>query len=304
MATAHNTQNTVVLVTGCTQGGIGYGLCCEFAQRGCTVYATARRIEAMSDLQALGIKTLKLDVTDKASIINAVKEVLAAEGHIDILVNNAGMSCTAPLLDQDLDAARRVYETNVWGPLAVAQAVAPSMMTRRAGTIVNVGSIVGHCATPWSGVYSSSKAAIHAWTNSMRVELRPYGVNMTLVYPGSIQSNIAQNAQQRFEWKEDSLFEPYKKSVLHRMVISQAPGCTTTKDFCRYVIPRILRASPPQEIYYGTLSTKFWLLSFLPVFIKVRTAACDAPAYRTADAYLYALGLYIWQKVWTSWHRR
>ncbi|RKP04940.1 hypothetical protein THASP1DRAFT_15219 [Thamnocephalis sphaerospora] len=193
-----NSKSTVVLVTGCSQGGIGHGLCCEFAQHGCTVYATARRVETMEDLKgmesgalrfytirtSLGIHTLQLDVTDSASIKAAVETILALEGHIDILVNNAGTFCVMPMLEQDLNIARQAYETNVWGPLAVIQTTVPSMMKRGSGTIVNIGSIAGLNASPWAGIYSSSKSALHAWTHSMRVELRPYGITTVLVYPG------------------------------------------------------------------------------------------------------------------------
>ncbi|RKP08773.1 hypothetical protein THASP1DRAFT_29440 [Thamnocephalis sphaerospora] len=266
MAAIENAPNAVVFVTGCSKGGIGYGLCCELAQHGCTVYATARSIEKMDGLQELGIKTLCLDVTDVQAIKEAVETVLSEEGRIDILINNAAMPCTSALLDQDLNAARRIYETNVWGPLAIVQAVAPGMIERRTGTIVNVGSIGGHCATPWSGVYSSSKSAMHAWTNAVRVELRPYGVKVMLVYPGSVQSNIADNAQKGFKWKEGSLFTPFKESVLRRMVMSQ--GRTSTDDFCRHVVPYMLRKSPPREIYFGTNSTTYWILSFLPAIVR------------------------------------
>jgi 1-acylglycerone phosphate reductase len=223
----------------------------------------------MEGLEALGIQTLRLDVTKRESIQEAVNAVHEVEGRIDILVNNAGMSCTTPLLDQDLVIARQVYDTNVWGPLAVCQVVLPRMMERRSGLIVNIGSIVGHCATPWSGVYSSSKSALHAWSNAMRVELRPYGVKLTLVYPGGIQSNIAKNAATRSEWNNDSLYTPFKDSVLRRLNMSQESGSTPTDKFCRHVVSRILRKSPPREIYYGRRSTQFWILSFLPAFVKV-----------------------------------
>ncbi|RKP11135.1 oxidoreductase [Thamnocephalis sphaerospora] len=261
MASNSRSRPFVVLVTGCSQGGIGYELCCEFAKLGHIVYATARRLDAMRGLE--GIHTLQLDVTDTATIKAAVEVVLAAEEHIDILVNNAGTFCVMPMLEQDLDAARREYDTNVWGPLAVAQAVAPSMMKRRAGTIVNVGSVAGLNAFPWAGVYASSKAALHTWTTSMRAELRPYNVNTVLV---GVKSQISPNSRAHFEWKENSMFAPFKDVILRHFDVP--PEATPTEEFCQYVVPRILQSPPPREIYYGHQSTTAWMFSLLPAFIK------------------------------------
>ncbi|KAI9590815.1 hypothetical protein BDF19DRAFT_470349 [Syncephalis fuscata] len=252
-----NNKQKVVLITGCTEGGIGACLAIEFAQNGCIVYATARRLEAMSGLKALGIHTSILDVTQVETMKTAVNTIVDAEGRVDILVNNAGMTRPAPMIDQDLDIARGVYETNLWGPLTLIQMVAPHMMKRRSGTIVNVASIAAVCPLPWSGIYASVKAALRATSDVLRLELLSFNVNVVSVFPGAIQSNISANSAQEFTWKEGSMYEPFKSRVEERIHISQQPGCTPTVDFARQVVRDILKPTPPHDIYGGTYSTLF-----------------------------------------------
>ncbi|KAI8058595.1 oxidoreductase [Syncephalis plumigaleata] len=270
MATNQHSERKVVLLTGCSSGGIGAYMALEFASNNCIVYASARRLEAMTELEPHGIHTLSVDVTKEETMQAAVNTVIEKEGRIDILVNNAGLSRTAPLIEQDLNTARRVYDANVWGLLRMSQIVAPHMMKRRSGNIVNVSSIVGVVPIPWSGIYASSKAAVRSMSDIMRMELLGFNVNVTNVYPGSIKSNIAQNSSQEFEWKEDSLYEAYKQRVEERVWLSQQKGCTPTDDFAKAVVAKLLQSSPPREIYYGKHSTIFWLLSFLPGWLTDR----------------------------------
>jgi 1-acylglycerone phosphate reductase len=142
-------QPKVVLITGCSKGGIGHALCEEYARKGCIVYATARRLETMQDLADAGMRTLRLDVTNNEDIKRVVDTVIEEQGRIDILVNNAGVSFSAPVIEQDLEQAKRLFDTNVWGVVALTQVVAPHMCRRRSGMIVNIGSIAGLAFLPW-----------------------------------------------------------------------------------------------------------------------------------------------------------
>jgi NAD(P)-dependent dehydrogenase (short-subunit alcohol dehydrogenase family) len=123
----------VVLVTGCSAGGIGYALCQEFAARGCKVYATARSVQKMQGLEAAGCVVKALDVTDAKAVSSVVSGVLAAEGRIDVLVNNAGRGISGSVLDVPLDAARKLFETNFFACISLIQAVTPTMMKQRSG---------------------------------------------------------------------------------------------------------------------------------------------------------------------------
>ncbi|KAI9258996.1 hypothetical protein BDA99DRAFT_484046 [Phascolomyces articulosus] len=256
----------VVLITGCTEGGIGNGLCQEFVKRGCKVYATARRVESMGALQ--GCEKLALDVTDQQSINSTVQRVIDEVGHIDILVNNAGAPGVGPLLDIDLDAARQCVEVNVFGLLAMSRAVAKHMVKRGSGKIANVGSIVGYSPTPWAGIYAMSKAAVHSLTDTLRMELAPFGVQALVIAPGSITSNFGKNSTNMVSVPEDSLYLSVVKFIYARANMSQGPNSTPTNVFATYVVNKLLKRFPPRYITYGNNSFTFLLFYYLPFFIR------------------------------------
>ncbi|KAI9489335.1 hypothetical protein BDB00DRAFT_843952 [Zychaea mexicana] len=257
---------SVVLITGCTEGGIGYGLCEEFVKQRCRVYATARRVESMGALQ--GCELLALDVTNAASIESTVQKVIDEAGHIDILINNAGAPGVDPLLDIDMDDARQCFEVNVFGLLSMCRAVARHMAKRGSGKIANVGSIVGYASTPWAGVYAASKAAVHSLTDTLRMELSPFGIQVTVVAPGSIKSNFGKNATNMVSVPEDSFYLSVVKYIYARANMSQGPHSTPTSVFAAHVANKLLKRSSPRYVTYGTNSWTFLLFYYLPVFVK------------------------------------
>ncbi|MCB0220272.1 MAG: SDR family oxidoreductase, partial [Chrysiogenetes bacterium] len=175
-------KNQVILITGCSSG-IGRALSLELAARGHRVYASARRPEALEDLKSKGIDAVALDVNDGESIKAAVHLIHEDAGRIDMVVNNAGFSLVGPLAEVDLADFRRELETNVVGPVALAQAAIPHMVKQGSGRIVNVGSTVGILPTPFAGAYCASKSAIHMLSEVMRIELAPFGIDVILVAP-------------------------------------------------------------------------------------------------------------------------
>jgi 1-acylglycerone phosphate reductase len=141
-----------VLITGCSEGGIGYAMARAFQSRGFTVFATARSLSKMSSLKDLpNTILLELDVTSAADITAAVEAVKAQSpcGRLDYLVNNSGRQYHRPTLDADIDEAKKLFDVNFWGVLAMIQAFAP-LLFQAQGTIVNIGSIVGYLYSPWS----------------------------------------------------------------------------------------------------------------------------------------------------------
>jgi 1-acylglycerone phosphate reductase len=180
----------VVLVTGCTKGGIGYALCAQFARLGCKVFATARKVDSMAGLQELGCTLLALDITDKQSVQTTVRQVLKAAGRIDVLVNNAGISGRGALAEYDMAEARKQFDVNVFGTMAMVQAVVPRMLAQKSGTIINVGSGLGLLTLPFASVYCASKKAMHAMTDALRMELAGSGIKVVYSAPGWVRSNI------------------------------------------------------------------------------------------------------------------
>jgi NADP-dependent 3-hydroxy acid dehydrogenase YdfG len=177
--------STVALITGCSSG-IGHATAQRLLADGYRVYATARRPETIADLAAAGATTLALDVTDESSMTAAVQTVVDAEGAVGVLVNNAGYSQSGAIESVPLDEVRRQYETNVFGLIRMCQLVLPGMREQGSGTIINVGSMGGRLTFPGAGIYHSTKYALESISDSLRFEVRGFGVNVVLIEPGLI----------------------------------------------------------------------------------------------------------------------
>jgi NAD(P)-dependent dehydrogenase (short-subunit alcohol dehydrogenase family) len=178
-----------VLVTGCSSG-IGYATAELLAERGWTVYATARKPESIDALEAKGAKTLSLDVTDEESMAKAVKAVTDAEGAVGVLVNNAGYSQNGAVESVPMDQVRRQFETNVFGLIRMCQLVLPGMREQRWGKIVNLSSMGGRLTFPGGGLYHASKYAVEALSDALRFEVASFGVDVILIEPGLITTNF------------------------------------------------------------------------------------------------------------------
>ncbi|KAE8125833.1 hypothetical protein FH972_020603 [Carpinus fangiana] len=260
----------VVLITGCSAGGIGHALARAFAANNCLVVATSRSRGSMADLeQDHRFFLQELDVLSDASVQDVLSRVLERYGRIDVLVNNAGVQCVAPLAEIPLSALQNTFNTNVFGSMRLVQAVAPHMASRKKGKIVNVGSITVMAPGPWSGAYTASKAALHALTDTLRLELRPLGIDVINVVPGAVTSNIANSAIATYsrmpEWK---LYKPFEAAIRERASFSQGIRSTPTEEFAKKTVAAVLKKNPPAWFSYGHLSTIVAIMHHLPLFIK------------------------------------
>lgn len=183
----------VALVTGCSSG-IGRAVALQLVTAGITTVATARQVETLTDLAAAGCIVRPLDVTDDVSRRACVHDSLAAHGRIDILVNNAGYAELGPVEEVPLDAVRRQLETNVVGPVALAQLLLQGMRERGSGRIVNVSSMGGEITFPGGGVYHASKYALEALSDALRMEARAFGVQVVVVQPGPVATSFDVNS--------------------------------------------------------------------------------------------------------------
>ena len=182
-----------VLVTGCSSG-IGRATAEHLAAEGWTVYATARRVEAMAGLETSGCRLLALDVTDEASMAAAVAEVEAAEGAVGALVNNAGYSQSGAIETVSPDQVRRQFETNVFGLVRMSQLVLPGMRAQHWGRIVNVSSMGANFTFPGAGLYHATKYAVEAISDALRFEVKGFGVDVVIVQPGIIRTRFGEAA--------------------------------------------------------------------------------------------------------------
>jgi NAD(P)-dependent dehydrogenase (short-subunit alcohol dehydrogenase family) len=182
-----------VLITGCSSG-IGRATARRLAASGWTVYATARRPEAIADLEAAGCRTLALDVTDEASMVAAVRTIEDTHGAVGVLINNAGYSQSGAIETVPLEAVRRQFETNVFGLARLTQLVLPKMRDQRWGKIVNLGSMGGKLVFPGGGWYHATKHALEAISDAMRFEVRGFGIDVILLEPGLITTEFGNAA--------------------------------------------------------------------------------------------------------------
>jgi NAD(P)-dependent dehydrogenase (short-subunit alcohol dehydrogenase family) len=188
-----NDVSRAVLITGCSSG-IGRATAEHLADKGWKVYATARRLDSIADLEAKGCKLLALDVTDEASMQQAVEAVEQAEGAVGVLVNNAGYSQSGAVEVVPLDEVRRQFETNVFGLVRMCQLALPGMRRQRWGRIVNVSSMGGKLVFPGGGFYHGTKFAVEAISDALRFEVRGFGVDVVIIEPGLITTEFGETA--------------------------------------------------------------------------------------------------------------
>jgi NAD(P)-dependent dehydrogenase (short-subunit alcohol dehydrogenase family) len=173
------------LITGCSTG-IGRATALRLHRAGMTVYATARKLDSVADLEDVGLRTLRLDVTDHSSMVQAVARVEAECGAVDVLVNNAGYGLSGTFEETSSEAIREQFETNVFGPVQLTRLVLPGMRRKGAGSIVNLSSIFGKYAVPGGGYYHATKHSIEALSDALRVEVSSFGIRVMVVQPGPV----------------------------------------------------------------------------------------------------------------------
>lgn len=175
----------VALVTGASSG-IGEVTARKLQELGYMVYGAARRVDRMQGLESAGMHTLAMDVTDDASVTAAVEQIIAETGRIDVLVNNAGYGSYGSIEDTPLDEARHQFEVNIFGAMNLTQKVLPHMRAQRSGTIINISSMGGKMYTPLGGWYHATKFALEALSDSLRMEVEPFGIDVVIIEPGGI----------------------------------------------------------------------------------------------------------------------
>lgn len=260
----------VVLITGCSEGGIGYALARAFASENCLVVATSRSIGSMRSLERDSrFYLLELDIVSEESAMKAVSDVMARFGRVDVLINNAGIQSVGPLAELPMSIINNIMDTNFYGALRMVQMVVPDMIARRKGKIVNIGSVSGLLSTPFSGAYCASKAALHAATDSLRLELGPFGIQVICVAPGAIRSNIGNNSLATYsrmqEWK---LFKSFESAIRARATFFQRTKATPAEDFAKKTVAVILKKNPPAFFSYGRFTTVTVILSYLPIWVR------------------------------------
>jgi NAD(P)-dependent dehydrogenase (short-subunit alcohol dehydrogenase family) len=241
-----------VIVTGASSG-IGEACSVRLARRGWRVLAGVRRDEDAERIAALaaGIEPVRLDVMDTASIAAAAADLRG--GGLEGLVNNAGVASAMPLEFLPLDELRRQLDVNLVGQVAVTQAFLPHLRRAR-GRIVNVGSIAGRSALPFLGAYAASKHALEAVTDALRMELRPFGLEVAIVEPATISTPIWRKGAELFQRLQgdllDSVTELYgERMAAFRKAAGEAEGRAEAPSLVAEAVEHALTAKRPKTRY-------------------------------------------------------
>jgi len=187
--TAQNKTSKVALVTG-GSSGMGKDFAKALLKEGYVVYTVARRLEQMDDLKKLGAYTLKMDVTREEDVRQVVDTIKAQHGHVDVLINNAGFGLYGAMEDITIDEARYQFEVNIFGLATITQMLLPGMREQRSGKIINISSVGGKVYTPLGSWYHATKHALEGWSDSLRLELKQFNIDVVVIEPGAIKTGF------------------------------------------------------------------------------------------------------------------
>lgn len=182
-------NSKVIFITGASSG-MGKDTAMDLIEQGYIVYCAARRVEEMDDLKQAGGHVLQLDISNEQDITRCVNQVIEEQGRIDVLWNNAGYGLYGSVEETSLDDARYQFEVNVFGLARLTQLVTPYMREAKSGTIINTSSIGGKIYAPMGAWYHASKHAIEGFSDCLRLELEPKGINVVVLEPGAIKTEF------------------------------------------------------------------------------------------------------------------
>lgn len=282
----------VVLITGCSDGGIGGTLATQLAEQGHFVFATARNpAKVPPRLQDLdNVHILQLDVTDEASITAAATAVTKHGKGLDVLVNNAGLGYASPLLDVDIARAKSVHDAMVWGPLRMVHAFSDLLIASK-GRIVNIGDACGHVYTPWIGTfyiylplrprrtnkthhlgtYSSAKAALHILSETLRLEMSPLGVHVGCIMTGTVATKLHAN-EPPLSLPETSLYSGIAGTIGRWARGEAGPAGGSVDEYVASIIPDVVgRLTRKRGVVWrgANVGAVWFAATWLPTYIVV-----------------------------------
>ncbi|MBN2176547.1 MAG: SDR family NAD(P)-dependent oxidoreductase [Demequinaceae bacterium] len=249
-------MNDPILITGCSTG-IGRAVALALLDRGHTVYATARRVETLADLEAKGARILPLDVTDEKSMTAAVRTIEAEYSAVGTLINNAGFAKYGALENVPLDEARRQLETNVFGLARLTQLVLPAMRKAGRGRIINVSSMGGRLTFPLGAWYHVSKHAVEALSDTLRQEVRGFGIDVVLMEPGAIRTEFGTTLDAEYVRDADGPYAGLEAAGRKYFGDAYKSRWTGTADEAARAFVRAVEARRPKHRYLSTAMGKF-----------------------------------------------
>jgi NAD(P)-dependent dehydrogenase (short-subunit alcohol dehydrogenase family) len=242
-------MDRTALVTGAS-AGIGEATVKRLLADGYTVYAAARRTDRLLSLAAAGARPVALDLTDDASLVAAMERIGIETGRLDVLVNNAGYGSYGALEDVPIDEARRQFEVNLFGAARLCQLALPMMRAQKGGRIVNVSSIGGKGGEPFGAWYHATKFALEGLSDSLRMELIPFGIDVIVIEPGAIRTEwggIAHESMLRMSG--DTAYGPYARRHAKMFEVAAASKLPSPPEVVADIIGRAVAAKRPRTRY-------------------------------------------------------
>ncbi len=243
-------MSKVVFITGASSG-IGKVTAQYLSDKGFKVYGTSRK----TSKGECDFKMLSLDVGDPESIQKAVDNILEKEGRIDVLINNAGMGITGPLEETPTSEMKRVFDTNFFGAIDVMKGVLPVMRSQKDGLIINITSIAGYMGLPFRGIYSASKGALELITESIRMEVKGFGIRVCNIAPGDFATNIAAGRYHSPVLENSDYKEIYQKSL--NLMDSHVDQGDDPLEMAKRIHTVILQKNPKIHYKVGAFMQKF-----------------------------------------------
>jgi NAD(P)-dependent dehydrogenase (short-subunit alcohol dehydrogenase family) len=253
-----------IFITGCSSG-IGYDAAIVLQARGYRVIASCRRLADVERLQQLGLDTIQLDVNDEASIATAVTTLLKkTNGRLDVLINNAGYGQAGALEDVPRSALIAQFNTNVFGLMELTRLVIPVMRAQGFGRIINMSSVLGFISMPFRGAYNASKYAVEGLSDTLRLELKPAGINVITIEPGPIESRFREHAVEDSMQSidiEHSHFKWQYRHMLSKFKAAKHQSRLTKKtDAVIHKLVRAIESKSPKPKYLVTLPTYVFMI--------------------------------------------
>ena len=253
---------TTALVTGASSG-MGKATAKQLLADGYTVYAAARRLEKMEDLKALGARTLKMDITTEEDVQAVVQTITEEAGGVDVLVNNAGFAVYGPMEDVSPEEAHYQFEVNVFGLARITQLVLPYMREKKAGKIVNISSMGGKIYTPLGSWYHATKHALEGWSDCLRLEVKPFGIDVIIIEPGGVDSEFGGVAFEPMveRAQNGSAYAPMIKSMTDMMENMGDRAGGSPPEVIAETISKALKARTPRTRYVaGSMARPLMML--------------------------------------------
>jgi len=240
----------VAIVTG-SSSGIGYTTALDLAKNGFKTYATMRDTNKSNDILAeaakdnLSLKVIQLDVNDDSSVQQAIQTILKENERIDVLVNNAGFATLGAVEDTSVDEVKEQFETNFFSLYRVVQQVLPTMRKQRSGVIINISSIAGFVGFPGVSAYTSSKFAMEGFSESLKLELEPFGIKVVIIEPGPIKTNVGNSYKYtKNSQSSDSAFAELNTKIKNMMNYMVTEGGNPPEVVSKEVLNAVLSSNP------------------------------------------------------------